>query len=159
LPSIGPAPGERFMHRYFLPAAIILTLCQARTFAAEPLFERDVRPILKAHCFQCHGEEPKPRGKLDLRLPSLMLKGGGSRTAIVAGNRDESLLLQKTAAGEMRRGKKRLTRSQLEVIRRWVAAGAKTARPEPKNPDDLRITEEERGYWAFQPVKAPPVPQ
>ena len=23
------------------------------------LFERDVRPILKAHCWQCHGDEEK----------------------------------------------------------------------------------------------------
>src|SRR5207302_1935664 len=29
---------------------------------------------------------------------------------------------------------------------------------EPKNPDDLRITDEERAYWAFQPVRKPAVP-
>ena len=34
----------------------------------ELTFERDVRPILKTHCFLCHGEEEKPKGDVDLRL-------------------------------------------------------------------------------------------
>jgi hypothetical protein len=33
-----------------------------------PTFERDVRPILKAYCLECHGGGAKLRGKLDLRL-------------------------------------------------------------------------------------------
>jgi len=34
----------------------------------EQTFERDVRPILKAMCFHCHGEEEHLQGGLDLRL-------------------------------------------------------------------------------------------
>ena len=50
--------------------ALSLLLLPAASLRAEgPLtFEQHVRPILKAHCFQCHGEEDKPKGKLDLRL-------------------------------------------------------------------------------------------
>ena len=44
--------------------------------AGTPTYERDVRPILKAHCFQCHGEAEKLAGRLDLRLRRLMVKGG-----------------------------------------------------------------------------------
>ena len=34
--------------------------------AAEPLnFETHVRPILKAQCWQCHGEEEELKGALD----------------------------------------------------------------------------------------------
>ncbi|MFM7606418.1 MAG: hypothetical protein ACKO8Z_14640 [Prosthecobacter sp.] len=42
--------------------------------AAEPVltFERDVRPIVKAHCTHCHGEEEKPEGGVDLRLGRFM---------------------------------------------------------------------------------------
>jgi hypothetical protein len=41
-------------------------------------YEQHVRPILKAHCFECHGEGEKLRGKLDLRLRGLIAKGGES---------------------------------------------------------------------------------
>ena len=37
-------------------------------YAATPLtFEKDIRPILKANCFDCHGEGEKLKGGLDLR--------------------------------------------------------------------------------------------
>ena len=29
-------------------------------------FERDVRPLLEAHCFDCHGDEKKPKGGVNL---------------------------------------------------------------------------------------------
>ncbi len=45
-------------------------------------FERAVRPILKAHCFLCHGEEKEKGGGLDLRLVRLMISGGDSGAAI-----------------------------------------------------------------------------
>ena len=35
---------------------------------------------------------------------------------------------------------------------------AKTARPEPDNPNDARFTEEELSHWAWQPVRKPAVP-
>ena len=36
--------------------------------APELTFEKNVRPILKAHCFQCHGEADKTESKVDVRL-------------------------------------------------------------------------------------------
>ena len=42
----------------------------------DPLtFEKHVRPIFKALCFSCHGEEEQIKGKLDLRLVRLIKKG------------------------------------------------------------------------------------
>jgi hypothetical protein len=58
---------ERF--RQILVAAVaIIFIGPAARAGSEVTFERDVRPVLKAHCFQCHGERDKPKGKLDLRL-------------------------------------------------------------------------------------------
>ncbi len=50
------------------------TAASATTHAAADLtFERDVRPILKKHCFQCHGEGEKLKGGVDLRLRRFMV--------------------------------------------------------------------------------------
>ena len=45
-----------------------------RAETRELTFEHDVRPILKAHCTSCHGEEEKPKGGVDLRLRRFMDK-------------------------------------------------------------------------------------
>ena len=123
----------------------------------EPTFERDVRPILKKHCFQCHGES-KTEAKLDVRLRRLIAEGGDSGPGLVDDRPDDSLLWQRISSGEMppEEVRLRLTVAELETVRRWIAAGAKTARPEPENVADLpRITEEERSHWAFQPIERP----
>jgi hypothetical protein len=56
--------------------------------AASLTYEQHVRPILKAHCFQCHGEQEKPKAKLDLRLVRLLRRGGRSGEAIVPGRHE-----------------------------------------------------------------------
>ena len=101
--------------------------------AAEPAltFERDVRPILKANCFQCHGEEVELEGGLDLRLRRLMVVGGKSGPAIVPGQAEKSRLLERLRKKEMPPGEVKLTEAQAEIIERWIEQGAATARPEP----------------------------
>src|SRR4051794_33096935 len=75
-------------------------------------YEQDVRPILKAHCFQCHGDEEKPKAKLDLRLVHFLTRGGTSGAAIVPGHREESLLCERLEADEMPPGDKKLSASE-----------------------------------------------
>src|SRR5678816_3307323 len=58
-------------------------------------FEKQIRPILKANCIDCHGEGEKLKGDLDLRLRRLMVKGGESGAAIEPGKPEKSLLYQK----------------------------------------------------------------
>ena len=127
--------------------------------AAPPTFEKDIRPILKAHCFECHGEGQKLKAGLDLRLRRLMLKGGDDGPVLVPGKPERSLLFKMVHSGEMPKRDKKLTREQLALIKQWIATGAQTARPEPA---DLGkgggITEEERAFWSFQPVRQPKVP-
>jgi hypothetical protein len=124
----------------------------------ELTFERDVRPVLKAHCFDCHGGE-KTEGELDLRLRRLMVRGGESGAAIVPGQPGESYLLMRIEAGEMPPGNTKVSPAETEVLRRWIAAGAPTAREEPEElGEGIGITPEERAYWAFQPIQRPHLP-
>ncbi|MBS0203023.1 MAG: DUF1549 domain-containing protein [Planctomycetes bacterium] len=122
-------------------------------------YERDVRPILKTHCLQCHGEENAREGKLDLRLRRLMAAGGESGPAFVAGNPQESLLIKRLRAGEMPPNGKVLAAREIDLIERWIAAGALTAREEPADVAAVgEITDEERSFWSFQPVRRPSIP-
>ena len=122
-------------------------------------FEADIRPILKAHCFQCHGEVEIKAGGLDLRLRRLAETGGESGPAFVAGQPDASLLLQRVRHGEMPPGDKKLAAHEIERLTQWIAVGAPTARAEPASADDVpQFTDEERNWWAFRPVVRPPVP-
>src|SRR5580698_4138318 len=65
-------------------------------------FERDVRPILKAHCVMCHGEEEKPKGGVDLRLRRFMDKElDGGDHVLVAGKPEDSEMVNLIRDGEM----------------------------------------------------------
>jgi hypothetical protein len=123
------------------------------------LFEKDIRPILKAHCFDCHGEGETLKGGLDLRLRRLMLKGGDDGPVLVPGKPDQSPLFKLVHSGEMPKREKKLTREEVALIKQWIAAGAKTARPEPGQLGrGSGITEEDRTFWSFQPIRPPPIP-
>ncbi len=139
------------------PIAAWLTAL-ALTAAAEepPSFEEHIRPILKAHCFDCHGATDELEGSLDLRLVRLMHQGGDSGPAIAPGDTENSLLLERVRAGEMPPGDAKVSDDELAILTRWVAAGAPTKRPEPETlPSGLGITPEERAFWAFQRIVRP----
>jgi hypothetical protein len=144
-------------------AIALLLAIPAAALGAEPVtapsFEKDIRPILKAYCFDCHGEEEKPKGKLDVRLRHLIVKGGKSGPGLVPGKRGDSILMQRLEKGEMPPGKKKLTAAQVALIGRWIDAGAPTLRPEPATAAEHDFTLEEQQFWAFQPIRTPALPK
>lgn len=122
-------------------------------------FEKDIRPILKAHCFHCHGEQGETEGELDLRLRRLILSGGESGPAMVLNNSADSLLIQRIEAGEMPPEDKPMSAAELQTLKAWIQIGAPTLRDEP---DSLEtgpyFTAEELTFWAYQPVLTTPTP-
>ncbi|MES2791069.1 MAG: PSD1 and planctomycete cytochrome C domain-containing protein [Planctomycetota bacterium] len=145
----------------FLPTACLLSLIfHAGVQADEPLtYEKHVRPILKAHCFYCHGEGGELEGKLDLRLRRLIAKGGDSGEAIVPGKPEDSLLLQRIKDKEMPPNKKLVPEKEVAILERWIAQGAVTAAPEPEGDlTSIDITAEEKKFWSFQPIVRPALP-
>ncbi len=121
--------------------------------ADEVDFDRDVAPILIARCLDCHaGADPK--GELDLaRHEAVTAKAG----VLTTGRPDESELWLRVEADEMP-PKKPLDASEKEVLRKWIATGAKWG----TNPvDPFRVTTKSRaGYdwWSLQPVRRPDPP-
>src|SRR5438477_234399 len=55
--------------------------------------------------------------------------------------------------GEMPEKGKPLAAAEVALIESWVSQGAKTARAEPAEVPKYFITEEEREFWAFQPIR------
>ena len=139
-----------------LTPAVFLCSLAVTAHGADALltFEKDVRPILKAHCTHCHGEEEKPEGGVDLRLRRFMDE------IVVVGQPEKSQLVEVIRSGEMPEKGKPLTEAELNVIEKWISQGAKTAKAEPLAlaPGPI-ISDEDREYWAFQPIQKPEVPK
>src|SRR5947209_1238944 len=140
--------------------AAILIPSFALAESPELTLEHDVRPILKEHCFHCHGEGDKLKGGVDLRLRRFMeipTKDGDH--VMVPGKPEESEMVKLVKEGEMPEKGKKLTSKEIATLEQWIAQGAKTARPEPEQVPKVWITEEERAYWAFQPIHRSTVPK
>lgn len=119
-------------------------------------FERDIRPILRAHCLDCHGAVDEKDGNLDLRLVRFMVTGGDSGSALAMGDPDASLMIQRVRSGEMPPGEAKVTAAELAQLEQWITAGARTARPEPESiGPGLPVLPEDRQWWAFQPIRRP----
>jgi len=133
-------------------------------------YEKEVRPILAAHCLKCHGADEKIKGGLSLATRESVVEGGDTGPAVDLKNHAASLLLKavdyKDESVRMP-PKGKLHDKDIAVLRKWVGAGlpfpadkltAKGGPPKHKETGGV-VTEEAKRYWAFQPVKRPAVPQ
>jgi hypothetical protein len=131
--------------------------CVAQDVAPATTFESDIRPILREYCLDCHGASEQLEGSLDLRLVRFMIQGGDSGPALVAGDADASLILQRVESQDMPPGTLKVSPEKKAVLRAWIAAGAPTSRPEPETiGPGIPLTDSERSYWAYLPLTTPP---
>ena len=93
-------------------------------------FAKQLRPLLEAKCFQCHGEETR-KADLDLATSIGISKGGESGLVIAPGDTLKSLLLEKIHSGEMPPDEKdRLSEAEVKLFEHWIAQGAVIDDPE-----------------------------
>lgn len=119
----------------------VMTLCicttdGGRAFADEPKgksepaklnFEDDVKPVFRAHCLNCHHQGEK-KGGLALDTFASVMEGGGSGQVVYNdGDAEGSRLWQLVSHQDtpvMPPGQPKLEEKKLDVIRKWIEAGA-----------------------------------
>src|SRR5262245_24720166 len=122
-------------------------------------FRRDIEPILRSNCYQCHGAK-KASAQLRLDNKEWAMKGGISGVIIIPGNSRDSRFIKRILGegdeARMPMGRDPLKPAQIELIRRWVDQGAEW----PENPQSA-IPESQSAiqqHWAFAPPTRPKLP-
>src|SRR5258708_6674816 len=141
---------------------LALAATVAPAHAGNDVFEKTIRPILAARCYECHGGAGKAKGGLRLDSVTGLKKGGDSGAVVFAGKPEQSLLIQAVNYNDQLKmpPKSKLPPGEVAALMAWVKAGAslpdsaaeiaKTAMPlnGPIRSD----------HWAFQPMREPIVP-
>jgi mono/diheme cytochrome c family protein len=99
--------------------------------AAPVDFNREIRPILSANCFACHGPDAAERkGNLRLDTREGAFADLGGHAALAPGKPEESELVRRISSLDSEEAMppaesgKKLTAAEIELVRRWVAEGA-----------------------------------
>lgn len=128
-------------------AALLLGAACSLMAASKPdpaTLVAEVRPLLSANCFHCHGQDPTTR-KAKLRLDTV--EGQRTNGIVVPGQPEKSELIARiytTNADDLMPpadSHRTLTAAQKELLNRWVAAGAPW-----------------QSHWAFAAPVRPAVP-
>ena len=122
----------------------------AQTDAATTVkFNRDVRPILTAACYRCHGPDAEHReADLRLDLADQALADRDGQPAIVPGELESSEVWHRISSDDPDYvmpppdAKLDLSQEQIATVARWIRQGAKF-----------------EGHWAFITPRHPDVPK
>ena len=105
-------------------------------------FDHDVRPILAARCFKCHGSDKTEGGLTLADRASALAALETSKRAVVPGDPAHSELLQRITSDDpeyrMPPSGPALTEQEIEVLRNWITTGA-----------DWPV------HWAWRPLEQP----
>jgi hypothetical protein len=135
------APGRRLFKLSVISLALAAPIMLR---AAEPIrFGRDVLPILSANCFACHGPDERNRKaglRLDVETSAKAPRRSGA-AAIAPGRPEKSLIMTRITSADPDMlmpppsSHKQIKPEQIEILRRWIAEGAKWGK-----------------HWSFEPV-------
>ncbi|TDU64607.1 cytochrome c [Prosthecobacter fusiformis] len=113
-------------------------------------YARDIQPIFAEHCLECHGPDDSKGGlTLTSREQALKALESGAH-GIVPGKPEQSEVVARVTSDDpdeqmpppKHRAKKPITQRETELLRQWIAEGAKY---------EL--------HWAYKPVVKPAVPK
>jgi hypothetical protein len=143
---------------FFLLAAVVLFVVEFGSARADEVqFKRDIAPILKEHCWDCHGaDEQESELRLDLRAH--MLRGGDSGlSAVVPGKPEKSYLIEVVKHLDpdvkMPPDEEKIPAKEIDLLTRWIKQGAVW-------PGQMTaVAQEKSDHWSFQAVIRPNVPK
>lgn len=117
-------------------------------------FEKEVRPLLRERCVECHGPK-KQKGELRLDAKTFAFKGGHDGMAIKPGDSAGSPIFERitTTDDDQRMPPKGepLSAAQIQMLKTWIDTGA--AWPESAE-DRVAATDKRLDHWAWKPVQA-----
>jgi ankyrin repeat protein len=91
-------------------------------------FGRDIQPLLREHCVECHGPSQQMRGlRLDRRRDALPNRVGANGARIVPGDSERSVLVRRltgTQSGPRMPPSGSLPEAKIALIRAWIDQGA-----------------------------------
>ncbi len=127
-------------------AALVQFPCVAEERVIE--FNRDIRPILSANCFRCHGFDEKAR-QAELRLDTAVgaLGTADAPSVIIPGKPDESEMWKRIVSEDADEvmpppdANRQLSKTDRELVRKWIEQGATYQQ-----------------HWAFEPIAHPQPP-
>lgn len=127
-------------------------------------FEKHVRPLLVAKCYECHSAS-EVNGGLRLDSQDGLMRGGDSGAVIVAEQPASSRLIEavRYQNPDMQMPPDgRLADSQIAVLEKWVAMGAphpadSTTPSDGPAPTGMSL-QEGRQFWSFRPITEPALP-
>ncbi len=130
-------------------------------------FEKKIRPVLVAQCYECHAADAKKvGGKLLLDSRDGVRMGGESGAVVELGKPEDSLLIEAILYSDgavQMPPKGKLPAAVIADFEAWVKMGAPDSRDKPTKatnvatswPDILRTRRE---WWSLYPVKTTAVP-
>lgn len=96
-------------------------------------FYQQVRPIFQANCHGCHQPSKAKGGYVMTSFQKLLAGGEKDGVAVVPGDLKKGSLIEQITPhkgeAEMPKGKPPLAEHELELVRRWIAEGAKDDTP------------------------------
>jgi len=109
----------------FVAISALGVIQAAQQAVAKPDFVRDVQPLFREHCYECHGPKQQKNGfRLDRRREALR---GGTAVVITRGNSDGSRLYQRLIGAHFGRRMPPddpLPPTQIATIKAWIEGGA-----------------------------------
>jgi hypothetical protein len=125
-------------------------------------FEKEIRPVLVEHCYECHNGDKK-KGGLRLDFAGGWKAGGDSGAAIVTGHAKDSLLWRSVAGLEddlkMPKNAKALPQKAVEALAKWIDTGALDPRDHAPTAEEAQAVAWEtklakrRTWWSLQPIR------